>query len=310
MSASHLAESCFSHLRQRQNHDGGWGYLPVSQSWTEPTCWAVSALASARMESDSAALSRARSFLLSGQLQDGSWPSNPEIGTGSWVTSLACAVLSHDQEAGHATAAALEWLCKDLSRTNSPWLRLIRSLRPKSNISAQNDSLSGWGWTPGTSSWVEPTAFALLSIQQFRPERLPHAVQRRREIATAMLYDRMCPGGGWNCGNPRVYGVPGEALVLPTAWALIALRAFPDHERKSMSLAWLEAEFRKIRSPGSLAVAGMCLETYGRATPAVKLNLEKFVPKQIKNCAAHVLAWVCLALNSHRKWPAPLRNGN
>ena len=28
-----------------------------------------------------------------------------------------------------------------------------------------------------------------------------------------MLYDRMCPGGGWNCGNPKVYGVAGEPLV-------------------------------------------------------------------------------------------------
>ena len=42
-----------------------------------------------------------------------------------------------------------------------------------------------------------------------------------------MLYDRMCPGGGWNCGNPMVYGVPGEALIVPTVWALLALRDEP-----------------------------------------------------------------------------------
>ena len=98
-------------------------------------------------------------------------------------------------------------------------------------------SYRGWGWTPGTSSWVEPTSFALLALERSRSRRSCHpTANRRRELATAMLYDRMCPGGGWNCGNPRVYGVAGEPLVVPTVWALLALRAQSARRENTESL--------------------------------------------------------------------------
>jgi hypothetical protein len=189
-------------------------------------------------------------------------------------------------------------------------VRVVRSLSRKSNLSEQNDSLIGWGWTPRTSSWVEPTSFALLSMQSCGSAEIPPALLRRGNIAVEMLYDRMCPGGGWNCGNPRVYGVDGQPLVLPTAWALMALRSFPDHPRKSKSLAWLEAEFPKIQSPASLAVASICLEAYGKSMPSSIPDLEKFNSGQMENCGIHVVSWICLASNSYRKWPAPLQLGN
>src|SRR5438876_464221 len=94
----------------------------------------------------------------------------------------------------------------------------------------------GWGFHPGSSSRVEPTSFALLALEQAPKDLLPAAAARRRQLAESLLRDRMCPGGGWNCGNPRVYGVAGEPLVLPTAWALLALRAHPERPENVMSL--------------------------------------------------------------------------
>lgn len=76
----------------------------------------------------------------------------------------------------------------------------------------QDSRLRGWNWTPGTASWVEPTAHALLLLRMLPPETLPSPAARGRQLAEQMLFDRMCPGGGWNSGNPLIYGVAGVLL--------------------------------------------------------------------------------------------------
>ena len=291
-------------LKETQNGDGGWGYHPKSRSRIEPTCWAYCALSSANDSAQVSACSNARRFLLSHQQNEGFWAASPEMKTGNWVTSLASAVLLHEVESEKAALAGISWLCKDYPFDSSPLVRLLGSLRSKTRVSQHNDSYRGWGWTPRTSSWVEPTAFALLALQESRVQLFPAAASERRKLAVALLYDRMCPDGGWNCGNPRVYGVAGQPLVLPTAWALIALHPFPEHECKSQSLAWLENEVPKIESPGSLAVASMCLETYGKKLPAAKFSLHDCSPDSLLQDGIHILAWVCLALNTNRNWPA------
>ena len=83
-------------------------------------------------------------------------------------------------------------------------------------------------------------------------------------LATSLLYDRMCAGGGWNCGNPSVYGVAGEPLIVPTAFALLALRADPQRRENIESLEWLERSIANIQAAGSLAFARICLSAYGR----------------------------------------------
>lgn len=305
MDAGLSVKNCAGVLQEKQNSDGGWGYHGKTPSRVEPTCWAVSALTAAgECVERSAALINARHYLLANQRKEGFWTASPEMKTGNWVTSLVCAVLSRQLGTESATSAAMEWLCMDYPLDSSPLLRFLRSFSKTKNISQHENSNRGWGWTPRTSSWVEPTAFALLAMQEFDSHRLPNVAARRRESAVGLLYDRMCPEGGWNCGNPRVYGVAGEALVLPTAWALIALREFPEHKRKSLSLAWLEKQMPKIQSPGSLAVAGMCLEVYGKGSPHAKSRLRDYDMDTLLEDGIHVLAWVCLAMSSERRWPA------
>jgi hypothetical protein len=289
-------------LRNIQNEDGGWGYRVNSESRVEPTCWAMRAL-SADLKADPVVLSKARTFLLKTQNKDGSWPATPEMQSGNWVTSLACAVLCNQPDAQSATAAGLAWLCADYPLDSSPLLRLIRRLRQDSKISEMSDSSRGWGWTPRTSSWVEPTAFALFALRECPSPRLPANAEDRRDLAVQLIYDRMCPGGGWNCGNPRVYGVAGEPLVLPTAWALLALHGFPHHESKTLSLFWLHAQVPNIVSAGSLAAATICLETYARPVPVARIQLQDVLIEQLLEEGVHVLAWVCLALSADRSWP-------
>ena len=305
-SSSQLRSDCLSLLKSSQNEDGGWGFHNGEQSRVEPTCWAARALLDSDEPQEPGNFGKVWHFLQSSQLSDGSWPASSGMATGSWVTSLACSVLQSDPKSETHVAEGLRWLCEDFPRGSNPLRRFFESLRPKSQIVSQNTTYRGWGWTPRTASWVEPTAFALMTLRDAASQQLPANASQRRELAVALLYDRMCPGGGWNCGNPRVYGVDGNSLVLPTCWALLALRHAVEKPGRALSLAWLQQEFVKIESAASLAVARITLENYGIEPPQAKRDLQDWTAQELAEQGTHVLAWTCMALYPRRRWPAVL----
>lgn len=294
---------CLPFLRNSQNADGGWGFHPGSESRVEPTCWAILALQASASALDSARiLDRGFQFLRAAQLGDGSWAASPEVTTGCWVTSLACWVLTADVRASQAVAIGLKWLCDDWPRDSAPWRRLLARFSSERKISAQDDSLRGWGWTPRTSSWVEPTSFALILLARAPREAWPSVADQRRELARRMLYDRMCPGGGWNCGNPMVYGVPGEALIVPTVWALLALCDEPEKPQFVMSLDWLERNVKDVRGAGSRALAQIGLQICGRKWPATGATLADFYGRNEFLQSVPVASWACLAMSKQHEW--------
>jgi len=304
---------CAPLLRDAQNPDGGWGFHPGANSRVEPTCWALKALMSlpSPVNSDGDAISRGLEFLIGAQLADGSWPSTPQEKTGCWVTSLACWVLAGASEAdkrfSKAIASGLRWVCDDWPRDSGWWPRLLRRLSFVQQQFKYNDAARGWGWTPGTSSWVEPTAFALLALENQPGPEHPSA-QKRRKLGELLLYDRMCPGGGWNCGNPEVYGVAGEPMVLPTAWALLALRKYPERPENIESLQWLERIVTKIQAPASYALARICLAAYGRHETEDAARAGDFYANNelLKNTA--VAAWMVLGASNPQTWLAHARS--
>src|SRR5882724_101035 len=168
-----LCSECLSLLRELQNADGGWPFHAGDQSRVEPTCWASHTLFHSEQPRQSEVSRKALSFLHASQLANGSWPAASQISAGSWVTSLVCSVLGTDAQSAQNIKAGLKWLCEDFPRDSSPLQRFANRLRPKSQITSMNDSYRGWGWTPKTSSWVEPTSFALLALREVNPQYLP-----------------------------------------------------------------------------------------------------------------------------------------
>jgi hypothetical protein len=300
---SFVREVCLPFLRDAQNVDGGWGFHPQSVSRVEPTCWAVQALAASADGEAEAGITRGLHFLRATQLSDGSWPSTPGQKSGCWLTSLSVWVLlASDRSSSQGASAGITWLCNNWPQDSTPWARLLTKLASQKEVHPINMSYRGWSWTPGTSSWVEPTSFALIALERSFLNVAPSTVKRRRELATAMLYDRMCPGGGWNCGNSRVYGVPGEPLVIPTVWALIALRRNSTRRENRESLDWLEQNVANIRGAASLALAKICLETYGRTWPAASPTLVGRFEKNGFLGNVPVVAWSCLAMSERSRW--------
>ena len=296
------ARICLPFLRTAQNSDGGWGFHRSAASRAESTCWALFALMESSQQSteDRAIFERGRVFLASSQLADGSWPATSGDTTGSWVTSLCCWTLLASGDHSTMVQSGLRWICDDWPSDSSPWRRFLARFASDHNVAPVNYRYRGWSWTPGTSSWVEPTSFALLALESAESgQQAPGAAaKRRRQLGTSLLYDRLCPGGGWNAGNPMVYGVPGEPLAGPTVWALLALHGEPARAENVSSLEWLERAVVGIRSPGSLALAKIGLAPYEREWPSGAPSLNELVEKNGFLESVPIAAWIRLATSS------------
>lgn len=298
-----LEQVCEPFLRRAQNSDGGWGYRPGATSAVEPTCCALLALESlGRGENFSPESKRGCDWLAGVQLQNGSWPPYPGQEQGSWVTGLACLALQAQQSAPGQVEKAARWLTHARPGTLNFLGRVKLRLSARKLGMAQNPALYGWSWTAGTSSWVEPTAVALIALRQMAGTNNGKRAASRRRMGEELLLDRMCPGGGWNCGNPMVYGTPGMPLIGPTAWALFALAGLPERDEVRQSLEWLERSYSSIRGPGSLAQAHLCLETFGRILPALEPALQHAFTANEFFEQVPVMAWAALALSATPNW--------
>jgi len=303
---------CLNFLREGQNPDGGWGFRPGTPSRVEATCWALIALGEPSRQSpeDQVRVHGARDFLQTTQLADGSWPSTQGERTGCWVTSLCCLALTAtgDQTQNSTIETGLRWICDDWPSDSTPWRHFLARFSSQRDVAPINYSYRGWGWTPGTSSWVEPTSFGLLALERVAGNELAGKARRRRALATSLLFDRMCPGGGWNAGNPVVYGAAGEPAIGPTVWALLAVRALPARREITLSLDWLERAAGELKSPASAALARICLRTHGRALPHNVNGLSELLDNNGFLSNVPVAAWVALSCGSDF-WLADSRAG-
>jgi hypothetical protein len=298
--ASFREQFCLRFLRDAQNPDGGWGYRPAGRSGVEPTSWALVALAG--LVEFEQARRWGTDWLLATQLPDGSWPAYPGQDEGCWVTPLACLTLHQLGVAPGALTKGIDWLGDAWPGEGSLWQRILQRLSSRPAVTRQNHSLRGWSWTRSTSSWVEPTAYALILLHVVFGSTLPRRLAKRRHLAEAMLYDRMCANGGWNSGNPLDYGAPGEPLIGPTVWALLALQQHAARAENQRSLDWLASACERMSGPSSLALAHICLDIYSRPTRELESVLKRSYATNEFLQSIPALAHAALALDPTRKW--------
>jgi hypothetical protein len=277
-------------LAVTQTTDGGWGYGREKQSYTEPTCYALLALAgnkSGQMEP------RALDWLTAhtnpiGAITLTALPGNAvDLSTvDNWGTILAFFTL---QKLGRATELRERYLKYLLNaRGNLLDKKVGQELK-------LNGELQAWSWARGTASWVEPTAYALLGLKAAGLQ-----THERVKAGDAFLFDRACYDGGWNYGNKEVLKVIVEPMPTNTCFALLALQdADRNHETIIKSVAYLEEEIAARQSSLFLSLGILCLEIYGRPIEKLVANL---LARQQENGSwrdnVHLTAVAALALMS------------
>jgi hypothetical protein len=152
---------------------------------------------------------------------------------------------------------------------------------------------AGWGWTPTTYGWVEPTARVLLLVRLLRPGDRSTA-----DEAIALLAEREIAGGGWNYGNAEVRGTDLKPYVQPTAMAVLALQGRDDLPILRNGAAWLQERALDERGGLSLALAAVALAANGLPAEEVVEGLATQWGRTrfLGNVAA--LAWAVLAVGS------------
>jgi len=197
---------------------GGWVSGNGGRAGIETTCYALMAL----HDRQGPARDDAIDLLLRTQNPDGSWPAfdgdDPE---GCWTTALAVIALHFVRSPSALVEKSLLWLLDNDGREGH-WFWKWK-FRTVDRAVQFNPEKYGWPWFPGTVSWVIPTAFSLIALQQLFPCCRTERVTNRIQLGMEMLRDRACPQGGWNAGNGIVFGSPLKPHIDSTAIALLAL---------------------------------------------------------------------------------------
>jgi hypothetical protein len=256
-------------LRARQSHAGAWAF-GASQDAVEPTCLAILAL----RHQPSAYLERALDNIENLQNKDGSWPAfTGDESEGCWTTALAVLSLMAARYEMKRLASGIQWLL-DARGREANWLWRWK-LSTVDNKVKFDPAKFGWSWTPGTTSWVIPTAFALIALQQARQrgyDKTAH-LNERVDLGSSMLLDRMCPGGGWNSGNGVAFGVPLAPHIDATSIALLALTRHEEEQGVQRSLHWLVNRLAGCPSPYSLAWGVLAIAAYRGISLEVRESL-------------------------------------
>ena len=258
-----MSKSVESHpeiLKATQNPDGGWGYFPGKPSWLEPTAYAMLALAGER----DAAVDRGWNLLRSWQRPDGAFRPCAAVDEPHWSTSLVVTLACMTGVIDEAFQSGLRWLLSSSGVEGRPFFRLVHWLRP--SIVELDPSLSGWPWEVGATSWVEPTAHALMALRCAAKTVRRTDLAGRIAVTERMLLDRRCRDGGWNFGNRRVLGADLPSYPETTALALMALNGHAA-VRWGAALDGVDRAWRQTRSPLARAWLSSCLLMYHGMRP-------------------------------------------
>jgi hypothetical protein len=246
-------------LLKHLNPDGGLPYAPGGPSFSEPTLLTALAFIAAGDRNGAQPLVK---WVLKNRNADGSMGLSREFPhEGLWNSPLL-AITMHHLGFKSERDSAIEFILG------------FRSIPAGASTAIDlNARLVGWPWIGNTFGWVEPTSWALLSLEFAGKADHPRAVEGRR-----LLEDRCIPGGGWNYGNKVVFNHNLMPFWDTTALALLALgNRNPQLTDKNLDL--LEKSFPEIRSLLSNAMVCLCLARFGRRTDEIRNRITILLDK-------------------------------
>jgi hypothetical protein len=251
-------------LLARQNADGGWSYRRGG-SWTEPTCYALLALAT-NGAAYGAELRRGMDWLRRCQRSDGGFAPRESVQESTWLTALAL-LLPPDLQ-GIDRNKAESWTIKQTGR-ESGWVNRLREWMLGAD-SGDTFKFDGWAWYPGTAAWTGPTAISVLALQKMAKASSQvdgASLQKRIGQGRSFLLARRCRDGGWNHGSTSALGYDSDSYPETTGLALLAL-----HGEKgavvAQGLVRGEQHLANCQSSEAASWLRLGLTAHGRTVPA------------------------------------------
>lgn len=265
-------------LLEAQNEDGGWGAVKGKRSNTESTSFALMALKSLDGKPFDRQTTAGRKWLLQHQKDDGSWSLNDASQQSSWTTPIAVLALLPFQDQREPGLRAAKWILTQEGRKPGWVASLLVRLSLIKKMTELDPYLSGWPWTAGAFSWVEPTSYSLMALKKLKRSLVGTTgtnCEERIRQGEMLIYDRMCENGGWNYGNSRVLGEALWPYPDVTAVALIALQDRAASEANQTSLHALDNMLQEAASGTALGWGILCLTLYNREVREWKKLLVK-----------------------------------
>jgi hypothetical protein len=242
-----------AYLRQAQGADAGWGYLPRHASFVEPTALVLLAMTGL----GEAAPGTGWAWLLSAQRSDGAWGVGGQRDDPSWMSAWAVWGLAADGREPAARENGARWLLSVSGlEVADPF-----SLEATGRLMGIDPTLHGWPWQPGQAGWVLPTSLGMLALSVAGYRSHPRVADGLR-----YLRDRACAEGGWNFGNPIMFGKGLPPTVQETALALIAMERLEkpaDDGVMARGLDWLMRSLPERESPQEIAWGLLALKALG-----------------------------------------------
>jgi hypothetical protein len=235
---------------------GGWASGNGGRAGIETTCYALMALHDRR----SSARDRGMDLLFRTQNPDGSWPAfvgdDPD---GCWTTALVAIALRFLGAPTAPIDKSIRWLLDNKGREGH-WFWKWKFRTVDRAVQFDPDKY-GWPWFPDTVSWVIPTAFSVIALEQFTRCCRTEMIVNRIQVGKDMLRDRSCPQGGWNAGNGIVFGSALTPHIDTTAIALLALTDGKDPVA-AQGLNWLQRACIDCPSAYSLAWSAIAFSVH------------------------------------------------
>lgn len=261
-----------ANLLSRRLPEGAWSYRQGGSPSAEATAMAGLALLEAARGTGMAALGSAKPtasreaarWLARMQRPDGSVPAGAGVVMPGWTTTHAMLLWQRHEGFEAPLRKARAWLIR--AKGWSPSVSLSDR-----QVTAHDMSLVGWPWTTGTSSWLEPTAMAVLALCDSGLRDHPRVADGVR-----LIQDRALPDGGWNYGNTAVFGKALRPQPGPTGIALCALAATGQNADASVAaaVAYLHRALAATRSAISVGWGVLGLTAVGARPPAADSWLE------------------------------------
>jgi len=257
-----------SFLIQSQIPGSGWGYRSDSpQAFPEPTCYSLLALADTTFSQTDPLV------WLVGLVNEGGQLYLPNDDSPNWGTSHLIIALSRLDLLPEVRLASIDWLLE----WKSQYIETTE-------VVTLDGTLIGWPWISDTFSWVQPTSYAIFALKLAGLRE-----HERVKEAEALLFDRMCRGGGWNFGNPIILDRQIDPSLSETAIALFALQDVPEATGEiDQGLSLLENELPNYPTALALSLGILCLQLYERS---IERYVDMLLARQEADGSWRQMAW-------------------